>query len=227
MSFADYVIPYKASDLIVIPPMVSHRNESEQGFTNIHINMRSASLPIRTPSLIHDDSNHFILDAFTAAFYHFSSEHGRQSPLLAAYANLIVLQILASRDAPQHSSIVEEIERTIICNYPDENFELDRYLRTLPFNYDYLRKLFSREIGSTPLRFLIDTRLQAAAERLDAADREQMSVSEIAHLCGFHEPLYFSRVFRNKFGLSPLQYQNRPRPERSEPPDSESIKIPL
>ena len=194
--FEELAIPYRSGDLVVIPPLVSHRNESEQGFTNIHINMRNASLPLRSPTLIRDDSNHFILDAFTAAFYHFSAEPGKQSPLLAAYANLIVFQILASRDAPKHSPVVEEIARTIICNYPDENFELDRYLHTLPFNYDYLRTLFRSETGSTPLRFLIDTRLQAAAERLDAAAKERMSISEIAHVCGFREPLYFSQIGR-------------------------------
>ena len=109
--------------------------------------------------------------------------------------------------------------------YPDESFELGSYLRTLPFNYDYLRKLFKTETGSTPLRFLIDTRLQAAAERLDAAGEAPQSISEIAHLCGFREPLYLSRVFRKKYGLSPQQYQNRPRPRISEAPDSEAVKI--
>ena len=227
LAFEALTIPYRTGDLVVIPPMVGHRNESEQGFTNIHINMQNVSLPLRALALIHNDSNHFILDAFTAAFYHFSAEPGKQSPLLAAYANLIVYQILASRDAPKHSPVVEEIERTIICNYPDESFELDRFLHTLPFNYDYLRKLFRSEVGSTPLRFLIDTRLQAAAERLDNAGEERMSISEIAHVCGFREPRYFSRVFRSRYGLSPQQYQNRPRPDRDEVPDGESIKIRL
>ncbi len=225
MVFGDYAIPYQTGDVVIIPPMLSHCNESQKGFTNIHLNMRGAALPIRTPTLIRDDSNHFILDAFTAAFYHFGADPGRQSALLSAYANLIVFQLLANLEAPKRSPVVEDIERTIILNYPDENFELEPYLRSLPFNYDYLRKLFKNELGQTPLRFLIDTRLQAAAERLDGDG--QLSITEVAHLCGFHEPLYFSRVFRAKFGLSPLQYQNRPRDIDAAPEDSESIKLPV
>ena len=223
--FEEYSIPYQTGDVVIIPPMVVHRNESAEGFTNIHLNMREASLPIRTPTLIRDDSNHFILDAFTAAFYHFASDPGNQSALLSAYANLIIFHILANLEAPKRSPIVEEIERVIICSYPDETFELDRYLRSLPFNYDYLRKLFKSETGSTPLQFLTYTRLQAAAERLDAAAKEQLSITEISHLCGFHEPLYFSRVFRKKYGLSPQQYQNRPREEEVRILDSDSVKI--
>ena len=147
--------------------------------------------------------------------------------MLTAYANLIVYQILACQDAPKHSPIVDEIERAIICNYPDESFELGSYLRTLPFNYDYLRKLFKTETGSTPLRFLIDTRLQAAAERLDAAGEAPQSISEIAHLCGFREPLYFSRVFKKVYGVSPSGYQEHVSCMPQEHLDSDSMKIML
>ena len=142
---------------------------------------------------------------------------------MAAYGNLIVFQILSGLEEPKHSRIVDEIKRTIICSYPDEGFELDSYLHTLPFNYDYLRKLFKNETGSTPHQFLTDTRLQAAAERLGSAAKEQLSISEIAHLCGFHEPLYFSRVFRKKYGLSPLQYKDRAG--ESEASDSERVEL--
>ena len=70
----------------------------------------------------------------------------------------------------------------------------------------------------------MDTRLQAAAERLGFADGRQTNISEIAHLCGFREPLYFSKVFRKKYGMSPSQYQ-RSSQQADHVPDSESIKI--
>lgn len=218
------VIPYQAGDLVLVPPFVYHQNESEAGFTNIHLNMRDPALNLRHPTLIHDDGNHFILDAFTAAFYYFGSNPGKQTLVLSSYANLIVNLILNSLNTPMRNPIVEEIANTIILSYPDENFELDQYLRTLPFNYDYLRKLFKSEAGVTPHQFLADTRLQAAAERLSFPEGRQVNISEIAHLCGFREPLYFSKIFRKKFGLSPSQYQLRQQ-ESARVPDGESLKI--
>ena len=216
------VLPYRAGELAIIPPLVYHRNESEAGFTNIHLNLLEPQLTLREPTLIRDDDNHFLLDAFSAAFYHFGSDPGKQSVLLASYANLIVNLILSLLDAPAHSPVVEEIESCIIRSYPDENFELDVYLRSLPFNYDYLRKLFKSETGVTPHRLLSDTRLQAAAERLGFADANGVSISEIAHLCGFREPLYFSRLFKKKYGLSPRQYQEN----LTQRADAESVKLP-
>lgn len=218
--FDSFSLSYQAGDLVIIPPFLSHRNESETGFTNIHLNMLRPKLALKEPTLIREDGNHFLRDAFSAAFYLFGCAPGRQSVLLASYANLIVTLIRAQLDAPSRSPVVEEIESCIIRNYPDENFELDRYLQSLPFNYDYLRKLFKRETGMTPHRLLSDTRLQAAAERLNFADASGAGIAEIAHLCGFREPLYFSRMFKRKYGVSPSDYRNRPARQ-----DAESVKI--
>lgn len=222
--FDDSVSPYKAGDVVLIPPLVYHQNESETGFTNIHLNVRDPALNLRRPTVIQDDGNHFLLDAFTAAFYYFGSNPGKQTLLLSAYANLIVSLISNSLSTPVRNPIVEEIAKNIILSYPDENFELDQYLRTLPFNYDYLRKLFKSEAGVTPHQFLSDTRLQAAAERLSFTEGRQVNISEIAHLCGFREPLYFSKIFRKKYGMSPSQYQRSQR-ENASVPDGESLKI--
>jgi AraC-like DNA-binding protein len=224
ISFDDSSIFYKAGDVVLIPPLVYHQNESETGFTNIHLNVRDPALNLRRPTMIHDDGNHFILDAFTAAFYYFGSNPGKQTLLLSAYANLIVSLISNCLSMPVRNPIVEEIAKNIILSYPDENFELDQYLRTLPFNYDYLRKLFKSEAGVTPHQFLSDTRLQAAAERLSFTEGRQVNISEIAHLCGFREPLYFSKIFRKKYGMSPSQYQ-RSQWENASVPDGESLKI--
>ena len=57
-------LPYQSGELLVIPPHFPHRNESDSGFTNIHINMRDPELSLRTPVLIRDGENHFLLDAF-------------------------------------------------------------------------------------------------------------------------------------------------------------------
>ena len=175
--------------------------------------------------MLHDSGNHFLLDVVNAIFYFFSSEPGKQSVLLSAYANLFLALVNTYLYVPVQDPTVEEIAAYIIRNYPDENLELDQYLRSLPFNYDYLRKLFKKTVGVTPHQFLSDTRLQAAAERLGRSDENGANISEICHLCGFREPLYFSKIFRKKYGVSPSRYQEERRRERADIPDGDAIKI--
>ena len=74
----------REGDIVIIPPMTPHSNASADGFQNIHINMVSPALSFVSPLVISDDSNHFLLDAFNAVFFHFYSDRKETAPLLNA-----------------------------------------------------------------------------------------------------------------------------------------------
>lgn len=225
MEFDNMSVPYGEGDILSIPPGVPHSNTSVDGFTNIHANILEPSLYVKQPAVFHDDSSHLILNAFLGAFLQFSADLGRQSNLLAAYGNLIVCHLSALLETPSYSSTVEEISSTILHNYPDCDFALDEYMRGMPFSYDYLRKLFKKEVGVTPHRYLNDFRLQMSAQYLSQSD--DLNVSEVFRLCGFREPLYFSRMFKKKYGMSPTAYSGAAAKQPKEPPSADSMKIML
>ena len=87
--FDGHLMSYQQGDVVVIPPMVPHSNASEGGFRNIHINMVSPALSASVPLVISDDSNHFLLDAFNAAYFHFYSDRKEASAILSLYGDLI------------------------------------------------------------------------------------------------------------------------------------------
>lgn len=225
--FDSMTLPYVQGDVVVIPPLIPHANRSDSGFTNIHLNLADTVLSFTAPSIVKDGGNAFILAAFNAAYFHYQRRE-KEPLLLSAYGNLIAAHILtAARQGEQRSEIISEIENTIIHNYTDSRFELDLYLKSLPFSYDYLRKLFKKELGMTPHQYLSDMRLQGAADLLYSSG-SSYSVSEIAMLCGFREPLYFSRMFKKKYGVSPSFYvQEREQALSQAPTDSDSVKITL
>lgn len=196
-------IAYRKGDVVVIPPLTPHQNDSQQGFNNIHINMVSPILTLKEPTVIVDDSNQFLLNAFNAAFYHFYTERRERTGLLSAYGNLISYYLIAYQTGSPRSSVVDEIERSIINHYSDCDFKLDEYLASLPGSSDYQRKLFQKEFGVTPHQYLNNKRLQIAAETLSNCSD---TVGDIALMCGFRDPLYFSRMFKKKYGVSPRQY---------------------
>ena len=218
------VLPYEAGTVAAIPPYLSHENQSKLGFTNIHLNVQDCTLTGKAPVVVTDDSNSFILNAFSAAFFHFYGSAEQRSMLLSIYGDLIVCYLTAYQDLPVHSRVVEEIESSIIQNYPDCNYELDSYLRSFPFSYDYLRKLFKKELGVTPHKYLIDKRLETAAEQLRVS--RTSNITEISRLCGFREPLYFSRMFKKKFGVAPSFYgENQNESETAPEENADCVKI--
>lgn len=205
--FPDSSLSYRKGDVVIIPPNIPHSNESAQGFNNIHINMESPILTLKEPGVIADDSNQFLLQAFNASFYHFYSDRKERTALLSAYGNLICYYLIAYQTDTPRPGVVDEIEHHIINHYADCDFKLEEYLASLPGSSDYQRKLFQKEFGVTPHQYLTNKRLQIAAETLmNCSDK----MADIAVMCGFRDPLYFSRMFKKKYGVSPREYGKSP-----------------
>ena len=65
---------------------------------------------------------------------------------------------------------------------------------------------FQQRLHTTPIRYLIDWRLGAAARRLAATGQ---SVTDIAADCGFASGSYFTKLFREKYHMTPTQYRKK------------------
>lgn len=60
--------------------------------------------------------------------------------------------------------------------------------------------------GKTPIEFIRVIRLKRAAQLLRES---QQNVSEIAYQVGFNNPKYFSKYFKDEYGVLPSVYQER------------------
>jgi AraC-like DNA-binding protein len=69
--------------------------------------------------------------------------------------------------------------------------------------------LFKRHIGSTPIEYFTQLRIQRACHLLSTTS---MSVKGVAATLGYDDPFYFSRVFRQVQGIAPSDYRNTQMP---------------
>lgn len=200
------IVNYQAGEVVCIPSREIHANSSTEGFTNIHITLADPSFPYRTVFRVSDDKEGSLLSAFTQAKNYYLSDVNRRELVLAALGDLIVSYLVVFRSNEAYSQPVEQIRTSIRRNYSNPEFALDQVIREMPFHYDYLRKLFKKEVGSSPLEYLTKLRMQAAEKLLTAMWSNEYSISEVAQMCGYEDPLYFSRVFKKHFGCSPTNY---------------------
>ncbi len=210
-------------DMMVVPPMTPHFSVSDKSCRVIQVFLSQPTLLLKEPCVIRGDGTPHLQAAFEAALYHYRSPHPAKTHLLTAYGGLIACYLSAYQTKRTPSPIVAQIEMDIRTRFSDPAYELETFLRSLPFNYDYLRKLFQRELGITPLQYLNDLRLHAAAEALSGKAETSGIVTEIARMCGFREPLYFSRMFKKKYGLSPSYYASAMADKRKPAPESEDL----
>lgn len=209
-------IEYEKGDAVAIPPNERHSNSSVEGFTNLHIRMSDPSFPYRSAFRVADDSECHLKMAFNEAKYYFMADIRKRELVLGALGDLITSYMIVYRSNNDFSKPVDRIRTVIIANYSDPNFALDETIRAMPFHYDYLRKLFKKEVGLTPLEYMTQMRMKKAEMMLATMWSNDYTVSEIGRLCGFDDSLYFSRVFKKHFGCAPSAYaKNKGNPTKT------------
>ena len=67
-----------------------------------------------------------------------------------------------------------------------------------------LQRKIKQAMGITPLDFLREARIKHACHLLQTTDK---TVAEVAYACGFTDPKYFSRCFKQSTGMTPSEYK--------------------
>lgn len=76
-------------------------------------------------------------------------------------------------------------------------------------SYDNFRRKFKHQSGLSPNQYFIKLKIEKAKETLVFSDLE---IKEIAESLGFSDPYYFSRVFKEWEGVSPVRYRKEKSP---------------
>lgn len=103
-----------------------------------------------------------------------------------------------------YSTYVAKAVRYIEKNYARIGNASD-VARDVGLNVDYLCHLFKQETGVTFNQFLNSTRMNRAIWLLN---NTQMKSYEIAEQVGYSNQGYFSRLFKQKFQMSPYEFRN-------------------
>lgn len=88
-------------------------------------------------------------------------------------------------------------------NFSNPGFSLNSLAEEWGYNPKYLSDLFRRRMNVGFSRYLKTVRIKHAVFLMDHG---VASVKNVAYLCGFQDPLYFSKVFREEVGYSPTEY---------------------
>lgn len=95
-----------------------------------------------------------------------------------------------------------------VKNYINENFDrnlsLDRLGEVVHLHPAYLSKVFKEVTDVNLSSYITDIRMQKAAELLEQTD---LKVHEVMGLTGYSKSQYFSKLFKDKFGVTPKEYR--------------------
>jgi transcriptional regulator GlxA family with amidase domain len=102
-----------------------------------------------------------------------------------------------------------------VLDHPGADLGVDALARRVHMSPRNFFRVFLRQLGMTPARFVERTRVEAARRLLESTAR---GVSDIAAACGFGGPETMRLAFRRTLGVSPAAYRSRfsrPDPARA------------
>ncbi len=98
--------------------------------------------------------------------------------------------------------VVEQIVNYFEDHY-SEKISLERIAENMYLSTFYISKIFKSETGDTPIRHLINIRLEKAKEILEQTPGK--SIKEVAAEVGYDDAYHFSKQFKKHYGISPSQ----------------------
>jgi AraC-like DNA-binding protein len=95
-------------------------------------------------------------------------------------------------------------KRFIAQNLRNAELDVPSIAAAVHVSSSQLTRLF-RDGGETLMRYVWSHRLALAAELLQQSGMTRLQIREIAYRCGFSSPAHFSRVFKERYGVSPKE----------------------
>ena len=102
--------------------------------------------------------------------------------------------------------LIENAIKYVEANISRSDLSVEELSHELGMSRVHLYKKLLQITGKTPIEFIRIIRLKRAAQLLRES---QQNVSEIAYQLGFNNPKYFSKYFKDEFGVLPSVYQER------------------
>jgi AraC-like DNA-binding protein len=152
--------------------------------------------------------------------YYIRNLHRQRRELLKKYMDL-----LARADVDKQSPIQEpattlldvsdvdrrfldKVKEYINANIGNSDANIDDMAAFSAVSRSTLNRKLRSLLGITATQLLIDARMEKARHMLISTSEqvEGLSVTEIAYQCGYTDPRYFSRCFKQKYGKTPTEY---------------------
>lgn len=132
----------------------------------------------------------------------FSDRIRSKSILYNVYAEIIhnSLTFIPSVRNKKIEAAINEIHKS----FADKEITVGDLSRLCNMSEVHFRRVFSQVYQTSPVKYINRLKINKAKELLVLSD---ISISEVSERCGFFNPYYFSKVFKENTGVTPGEYR--------------------
>ena len=209
----------QAGDIVVIPDgMIHHTKYDDINHSRILINCSGKYIPASVRAGFTSGTylyrNPFVVDEVKKLFEKAENEYRLgdiySDEILVCLTHSLFYLLLRNSDS---CITVDDGNRIIkeAVAYIRENFASDITLSSLAKRFsvspEHFSRMFKKETGLGFSKYLNSLRLQYAEQLLRSA--EGQNITGIAEICGFEDSNYFSKKFKEVYGISPKKLQKK------------------
>ncbi len=126
---------------------------------------------------------------------------------MCLYCDFMLDQVFwYKRQLDQPASIMETVLKYVDAHYCEDITRND-LVDIVYISPDYFSRLFKKETGRSLAQYMLEKRVEKAKSLL----RSDMSVKSVALQTGYSNFSFFSKVFRDTVGMSPMEYREQIR----------------
>ncbi len=96
--------------------------------------------------------------------------------------------------------------RRNLISQPQKDRDIDSISREIGISRSHLQRLYKQLFGVTVKDDIISARIKRAMQLLTNTD---MRIQEIAEQCGYNNESHFMRQFKEKCGMTAIQYRTQ------------------
>ena len=159
--------------------------------------------------VVHNDV--VLTSYFQSMLAHFRGSEKPPDSLLELKLKELIINILNGPHNPSLAAYFQSLlgsEKPAIQNIMDANFShnlsLDEFAKLCHRSLSSFKRDFKKHFSVSPGKWLLTRRLEYSTLLLRNSD---FNITEIAFECGFEDVSHFSKSFKEKFGLSPINFR--------------------
>ena len=215
--------PVKPNDFVIINPQVEHTELSspDEPLEYIVLGINGLSFSNLTPvsegghpfSFFNlRDEQKDILRYLNAMVQEATSQQMSYELVCHNLLEILLIKILRHQhfdlEVGKQSNATKDISfiKHYLETYYHESIQLEDLASMTHLSRFYISHSFKKEIGMSPMEYLIDIRIKESKILLRTTN---YSISQVADIVGFTTPTYFSKQFRKSTGISPTDYREQ------------------
>lgn len=121
-------------------------------------------------------------------------------------------QISAPALSPNDQKFMDKVLETIDRNLDNGDLMVEDIASEVNMSRSVFFKKLKTLTGLSPIEFLKEIRMKRAAQLIET---EEYNMAQIAYMVGFNDSHYFSKCFKQQYGITPTEYKEKSKSNRT------------